>query len=112
LQPLVRKLACTWWSLGRTEAQNIEQQVQGHELEDVAEDPGRKIARRPREPTEQEPEEHEESSEVSGRGQVERHCSRNYNEDAIPSVSIDYGKRVPEREKSAVEKIRRWMKME
>jgi len=89
-------------------AQGSEQVVQGDELEDVAEEPGRRIVRRPREPTAAEREDHEFLHEpyrawcracVSGRGRVEYHYSRDHSDDAVPIVSIDYGylsKRVQE----------------
>ena len=92
------------------EAQAFEQGDQGPERDDVGEEPGRRIIRRPREPTAKEREEHEELHEpyrawcracVSGRGRVEYHYSRDHSDDAVPVVSVDYGylsKRVQEGE--------------
>ena len=68
--------------------------------QEVAERPRPVRLRRPREPTEQERQEHERLHEpyrawcpacVSGRGRVEYHLTQDRGENAIPVVGVDYG---------------------
>ena len=89
-------------------AQEFPEAIEDNGADDVAEEAGRKVVRRPKEPTAAERRAHEELHEpyrdwcracVAGRGRVEYHRGRDHSEDAIPVLAIDYGylsKRVQE----------------